>query len=505
MSAGDRDARPAGGGDEADRRLSALTIFTEPAGYLKGLVVPLGAALVTGGLDPWILILSAVLVAGMLLAGLLTYRSVRYRVGEAHFELRKGIVRKQRRTIPLERIRGVDVSATPLHRLFGLAVVKIEAAAGGRAPEEGKLDAVRLGEAERLQRELLRRRPASEEGADSADTEDELLFAMPRRWYLFGALRPRYLVALLAALAAAGGAALELLTDLGVDIGQVVARHRDWASGGALGWAALAAAALALAPVFAIGAYAIAQWGFSLRRRGGCLVTERGLLTRRQVSLEHARIRGYELADDPLGRLGRAVRLTAIATGIRGGGSRAALLPTGSRRRVHAILAEVLTPFAGGLRAHPPAARRRRLGRAVAPVAGAAVVAALAGHGWVAAALAVAVLPAAALGLDRYRSLGHGFDGQQLSLRSGSLSRGQVVVQKQAIIGWRWTQTLLQRRAGLATLEVAVGAGRGGYAAIDIGLADSVALAHEVTPAMLAPFAVGDQSASNDRSASPEA
>lgn len=500
---GDGDAgQPPAAPPEPQRRLSPLTILTEPVGYLKGLVLPLGAALVAGGrLEIWIVVGSLATVALMLLAGLGSYWSVRYQIGAERFELRKGIVRRSWRTIPLERIRGVDVSAPPLHRLLGLAVVKIEAAAGGGAPEEGKLDAVRLDEAQRLQRELLRRREllggepsAAQDGQADTGAGELVYFEMPRRWYLYGALSPRYLAALLVALAALGGAAIELLVDLGVDLDQAVDRVRALVSGDAGGLAAALgiAAALLLTPIAAVIAYVVAQWRFSLRRRGECLVTERGLLTRRQVSLEHRRVRGYELADDPLARLAGAVRVEAIAAGIAGGAARAALLPTGPRKRVQPIVAEALTPYAGALRPHPPAARRRRLARAVVPVAAAAIAAALLQQIWLAGALAVAALLSVPLGFDRYRSLGHGHDGQQISVRSGSLRREQAVVQRRAIIGWRWSQTPLQRRVGLGTLEVAVGAGKGRYAAIDIGMSDSVAFAQEVTPELVAPFVVRD-------------
>ena len=43
-------------------------------------------------------------------------------------------------------------------------------------------------------------------------------------------------------------------------------------------------------------------------------------------------------------------------------------------------------------------------------------------------------------------------------------------------------QTWFQRRAGLATVTLATGAGSGGYEAIDIGAADAVALMHDVDP-----------------------
>jgi putative membrane protein len=47
------------------------------------------------------------------------------------------------------------------------------------------------------------------------------------------------------------------------------------------------------------------------------------------------------------------------------------------------------------------------------------------------------------------------------------------VLERRAVVGWQVRQSLFQRRAGLATVTACVGAGRGGYAAIDMA-ADEV-------------------------------
>ena len=53
---------------------------------------------------------------------------------------------------------------------------------------------------------------------------------------------------------------------------------------------------------------------------------------------------------------------------------------------------------------------------------------------------------------------------------------------RRGVVGATVRQTFLQRRAGLATLTIATGAGSGGYDAVDIGAADAVALLREVDP-----------------------
>ncbi len=146
-------------------------------------------------------------------------------------------------------------------------------------------------------------------------------------------------------------------------------------------------------------------------------------------------------------------RLGALITGLGDAAHRGRLLPAAPRRVAESLSARVVGNIPGPLIAHPPAARSRRVTRAIAPPLGVAALAVLAGQPWVAytcAALAVLAVP---LGLDRYRQLGHASDGERLTVRSGSLRRRQVVVEHSAVVGWRIRRTLFQRRLGLATLR----------------------------------------------------
>jgi putative membrane protein len=161
------------------------------------------------------------------------------------------------------------------------------------------------------------------------------------------------------------------------------------------------------------------------------------------------------------------------------------------------VLGEAIGALETPLRAHPPAARKRRLFRAIAPwlawtvIAGAAGVATGSPIWWAIAVLGlVPALLGVPLGLDRYRSLGHTYDGARLSVRSGSLRRSQAVIERRAVVGWTLRQTWFQRRAGVLTVIAGVGAGSGGYAAIDVSEDGGPAFAAEVTPDWLAPFLV---------------
>lgn len=521
---GEKSSNDQGGvlGAEEVHGLSPRSLVVGPINQLKSLFLPILAGLVVGGFNPWVLTATGFAVVALLIGGFVTWKTFRYEVGEERLEIRSGLIRRSRRTIPLERIRGVDVTSTLLHRILGVAVVRIEAAAGSaEGTEDGKLDAVDLAEAERLRRVLLHRKavlmgrerqeePArgregtDEEAAVAEEPADDTVtyFRMPRNWYLYGALSLGYLLTPFVVLTTLFGmlqqSAGEMVTDFLL----------DWVSSTDRGFLLLLAvvfvgALVLLMPVFAVVSYALTHWGFSLRGRDGSLVAERGLFTRRSVTLERRRIRGYELFDNPLERTRGAVRLRAIVTGLGDTANRAVLLPIGPRARVEQVVDSALALFRARLTRHPRAALYRRLTRAVLPFVVVTVVAAASGITWVAVTAGVLAVLGVPLALDRYRSLGHGYDGERVSVRSGSLSRGQATVERSAVIGWTWTQTLFQRRSGLADLQVTVGAGTGGYTAQDASLGESVDFAARVTPEMVRPFLVRprgeDEGGSADR------
>ncbi|WP_017574936.1 PH domain-containing protein [Nocardiopsis kunsanensis] len=488
---------------ESGRRLSPRSMVVGPLNQLRSILFPILVGLVIGGFNPWLLAATGATVVMVLVGGFVTWRTLRYEITDDHIEIRKGLVRRERRTIPLQRIRGVDVTSSLLHRILGVSVVHIEAAAGSTEAEDGKLDAVGTAEAERLRGELLRRKAdlagdgsagsagSEQEREEAADPETVTYFGMPRSWYLYGALSlahlltPFALMATLIGLFQQSAPQMEAATDTVVD--WLDSTDRALLTALAVG---IPVALVLMMPVFAVVSYAVTNWGFALRGSDGSLVAERGLFTRRSVTLEKRRIRGHELRDNPLERTRDAVSLRAIVTGLGEAATRAVLLPTGPRQRVAEVVERALDRYEGGLRPHPRAALHRRLIRSVGPFLATGAAGVLLGWNWLVAVSAVLALLGVPLGIDRYRSLGHGHDESFVSVRSGSLQREQAVVERSAVIGWSWTQTLFQRRAGLANLQVTVGAGAGEYTAQDASMPDSVAFAAGVTPQMVRPFLV---------------
>ena len=448
--------------------------------------------------------------------------------------------------VPADRVRTVDVTAPVLHRLLGLAKVDIGTGGGGRG-ESLVLDALSRGPAGQLRAELLHRRTATAPArvpsaspaasgpvgpsaeAPSAEApaadgpvpdrpgtpavtgdavavsgpdlpETELLRLDPR-WIGYA---PFTLSGALTALAVVG-VAWRLVDQLDIDAARLpavrgVVGHLEstpvWVDV-LQGLAGLAA----VTTLLAIGGYVISFWGYRLtRHHAGTLHVSRGLLTTRATSIEERRLRGVEVGEPVALRLLGGRRLSAITTGLRSrndnGGGSAMLVPPAARAQVSRVVGEVLrdpTVMDLPLRPHGPAARRRRLLRALLPALAVLVAAGVFWRldllpGWVVPVAAVPLLLAVPLGLDRYRGLGHAVSGDYLITRSGSLARHRDVVARDGVIGWNVEQTLFQRRAGLVTLRATTAAGSQSYALLDVTPQEAVRVVQETTPDLLRPF-----------------
>ncbi|QYC43663.1 Bacterial membrane flanked domain protein [Nonomuraea coxensis DSM 45129] len=496
-------------------RLSPKVLLIDPVRMLPSLLLPLVGVLFVGGFSPRSYIWAALGVAGTVVFAVIRWATFTYELVGDRLETKRALISRSVRTIPLERIRGVDVSTPPMHRLLGLAVLKIDTGASG-GNEEAGLDGVTLTEAERLKAVLLRRaapappmdpahvaHPAHAAGpvtASAAAPAEREIVRVPKRWLLYGPLSGAYLLTPFAFAGGAVGLAFQWGDELGV--GRDVAWHAgEWLWERPYLLLAVAVLLVLAMPVLGGVMYAVFNWDFVLKRRDGYLVAERGLVNRRSVSLESQRVRGYEIVDGLAERWAGVVRAWAIVTGLGDSRTRGQLLPDVPRPVAYAVTGEAVGPYDAALRAHPPVARNRRLFRAIFPWAVLTLLSAVAALAtgmtlwWILAVVALLLACAGIpLGLDRYASLGHGYDGARLSVRSGSLRRSQAVIERRAVVGWRLRQTWFQRRAGVLTLIAGVGAGTGGYEAIDVSEAQGVAFPTEVTPEWLTPFLGTDDS-----------
>lgn len=463
------------------RIVAVHTVTLRQARQFVPLLIPFAAI---GGFESrtTTFVVAAVLITLLSLAtAVLAWSRFTYADGPASVVVTRGLLSRSVRTVPNDRVRGVEVEAPALHRLFGLVRVRIDAAAGSVTGngEELVIDGVTRAEGDRLRASVLAHRSApvevsadgpASDGAAGAEPSEEVIARFDPRWLLYAPLVGSYLAVPMAAV----GALSRYADDL-------PERYRPHFDGPDLSDARVVVtvtlAALVLLAVGAVLGAAVVNWGFRLVRRGGSLVAVRGLVTRRHTELEIDRIRGGTLTEGLGMRLVRAARSTALVTGLGDAARRGQLLPLGPRAEAVALLHRIVDD-PGPLRSHPPAARRRRIGRAVAAgvvVTGAGIVATVsAGWWWLLVAGVVLTALGVPLGLGRYAALGSATGPRSFSVRSGWLVREQVVLQRRAVVGWQVQQSPFQRRAGVATVVACVGAGVGGYAAIDLA-ADDVA------------------------------
>jgi putative membrane protein len=461
------------------RRTSPLVVLVHTITFRQArqfvpAVIPLVAATGLGGGTTTVVALVVGVTLLSLATAALSWWRFSYADGPTSVVVTRGLVSRSVRTVPNDRIRGVEVEAPALHRIFGLVRVRIDAAAGAVTGngEELVIDGLPRAEGDRLRTAVLTHRataaPAGD-GEPAAEPAEEEFARFENRWLFYAPLVGSYLAVPLAAV----GALFRLVDEL-------PRRFRPDVDGPDLSDSRAAAIVLVVALVLlvagsVVGA-AVVNWGFRLTRRGGSLIATRGLITRRHTELEIDRIRGWTLSEGLGMRWVRAARLSALVTGLGDATRRGQLLPLGPRAEAWA-LGRRLVGDPGTLTAHPPAARRRRIVRALAGglLVTLAGVVATATVGWWGVLVAGLVLTALGvpIGLGRYASLGHAAGAGSFTVRSGWLVREQAVLQRRAVVGWQVRQSYFQRRAGLATVLACVGAGRGGYAAIDVD-------AHEV-------------------------
>ncbi|MCZ0992474.1 PH domain-containing protein [Streptomyces noursei] len=151
---------------------------------------PLGSlaltALATGGRitgGAWLTLAAiAAVFAVVTAAGWIRWARTDFRVTGENLEVRSGLVTRRSRSVPLHRIRTVDLTASPLHRLLGVTVLRAGTAGSGEGGGELSLEALPVAEGERLRAELLAR------AATGAVAADPVLARISWRWLRYAPL-----------------------------------------------------------------------------------------------------------------------------------------------------------------------------------------------------------------------------------------------------------------------------------------------------------------------------
>jgi putative membrane protein len=279
----------------------------------------LPAIAVIGATGRWWLIVPAILLflaVGLIVAWLIWYRFT-WRVDEDGIAIDSGIISRNSRDIPFDRIQDVAIEQGLLARLVGIATVSFDTgSAEADGKEEGKLSGIAMADAQALRTHIRNYRGelatgtaplvdptdgsgtshgAVVAGAQAVTSGDTLLFAMsPKRLALAGLFN--FSLAVFAVLFGLLNSFDQLLPfdpfdmDVWVDMAgsfgleQWVAGHR-WLAvlGGTI-------SLLILGAVTGVVRTVVKEWNFRLERTARGLRRTRGLTTRTDVTLPKARL-----------------------------------------------------------------------------------------------------------------------------------------------------------------------------------------------------------------------
>ena len=404
-------------------------------------------------------------------------------------QLRAGLLHRKVLSVPRNRIRSVQTDARLLHRLLGLAVLRVSTGQEARAEHGFELNAVRVDDVPRLRNILLAESQQPAEVTTAAPAESSTVLARWQpSWLRYAPLSLSGLLTM--------GAAAGLIYQTGV-VGPLqhsrVAESALQAAqrvGIAATVAVIAAAVLVASVLLAVLRSLLTYGNLVLSRRAEVLHLRHGTLRLREHTYDMSRLRGGTLRQPLLVRVFGGAGLDAVMTGVHGAGESSVLLPPCPRATAESVLTGLVgdrNVVTGPLRGHGRRAAARwwaralglplLVGAALAVFALTSVVPLWLWTAWVAITAWCALLAA-----DRIGALGHRVDSNWLVMRTGSWERRRDCLATAGIIGWTVRQSPFQRRAGVATLVAATAAGTKRYPLIDVPEDQAWAVAAQASP-----------------------
>jgi putative membrane protein len=298
------------------------------AGYLKQFLVPVIATLVVGSNRDAGMWLPLIVVVPLVAAALWHQWVFRYGFSERGLVVHEGLLFRNVRTVDYSRIENVDTERSVLHRLFGVAEVRVETSTGGKP--EALIRVLSLPAVEAMRERIFAERREGDAGASLAragagGSGETLLEVPPRELVLLGLIDNRGMIvvaAILGILAQSG-----FFEDLGANAPRA-AQRLPWDRLFDLGGLAPVALAVLAAAVLIAGTRVLSVilalltlWGFRLTRTSDDLHARFGLLTRVSVTLRRRRVQSVHQTATLLHRAFRRVSLRVdLAGGIGAGG-----------------------------------------------------------------------------------------------------------------------------------------------------------------------------------------
>jgi putative membrane protein len=431
----------------------------------------------------------AVLLYGVLALPLifLRYFRFRYQITEREVLIHSGVLTRQHRSIPIERIQNIEIEQSLLPRLFGTAKVKIETA--GSAQTEGVLEYVSLARARDI-REIVRtfqrqqseridtvpgseislgsERPAAHPEAPAGELREVLLALPLHRVLLVGMLRFSLLYIALV---------FSALQQLNPDPDEI----ELWLTRGFLQpIAEFAIASPWLLTAVAIGLAILLSWvagilvsfnkyfNFTLWLEGNKLHKRSGLLTLSEGTIPLKRVQALLFRANALMRHFRWYALQLQTMGLESAQKGEQLAAPLARLSEAQAIGRRIYPFEMPAAFHPVS--RLTIRRAIVryTLLLALTMAALTYWAGVASSWLVLLAPGIVVyAIMRYRNMGYAFDETTLFVRKGVFIFTVWVIPIARFQVLYTSSSFFQRRLGLQTVYVDT-AGAGGVASAEI-------------------------------------
>jgi putative membrane protein len=460
------------------RRLSPWTLVYRFLVSLPALVIILLPVLRAPDANAWLSV-TMLLLYGIFIVPLIVFQYLRFRYAVTPTEvvIHKGVLTRQHRNIPMDRIQNIEIEQRLVPRMLGMAKVKIETA--GSTSTEGVIEYVSLAEARAIRAAVQRYQKSrgrrdlepflSLENALTGGPEpsaspaqeisrvgaEDILFRMrPGRVLLSGMFRFSllYIVIIFSA-----------TEYLGLDPDDIA----RWIAGSRL---EAVTAALEASPLLVITAtvvmVALFSWitgilvnlnrfyGFRLSREGDKLHTRHGLLTLSETTIPLKKVQALSIRTNLLMSAFGWYRLELQTVGFdpddRGYSVAAPFAELGEVQKIATSIRDYEMPPA--LLSVSPLMVRRTFVRyatvLILSVGGTAFL-------WAEALWGLVLLPLAyLLALQQYRHHGFAEDGENLYVRRGFLRRHLWVIPVERFQVFYLSQTIFQRRLGLSSIYV---------------------------------------------------
>ncbi len=393
------------------------------------------------------------------------FLTLRYQLTANHIVVREGLFFRKTRHIPYARIQNIDTIQNPLHRMLGVAEVRLETA-GGKEPEAvfrvlttQRLAEIRAGVfADRRPEPEAVPKGSAGRAAVEAERRSPTFFRMrPLDVVLFGLLSQKGLALL--------GGLTFLVWELnlwerfkgriGVDLAALSLLAPGW-----LVAAVVFALLVGLQALTVTWAF-LTLYDFHIARSGEDLSTTCGLWTRQSATLPRRRIQFLSVRESWLHRLAGRISIRILTAGGEATEesriSRRFLVPLVERAALEGILREVQPEisFAGvSWSAVHPRARRRMFFKWMILLLIPAAYASRHIGWWALVALIPVGVAAYALATLRMRRLGYAVTDRGILLRDGVMTHVRNAVQFSRIQSVSLTQNPFDRRHRMATLHV---------------------------------------------------